>query len=291
VCGVCRTKSPTIYGHKSINFFGIARNVAVKVIDIDYAKTLYPSLAGVTIEKGHCLRSNNYGDVTFDLLKIDDRFDDIPYDLIINPEDYLTIKYRPCSYRHDFYISTDGSDSTIQEVTKLINNTITKLESAGIGVEIKISNAYQEQYDEAVADSKNMLNSTEIMGAVLGAVALLLIILSTYLSMLNQISDIAVYRSLGYSRFFLGMTYFMELLMLALIYCVIGGGLTFLTMFLLDAIPLVEFSLVTPFVYFITLPLALALLISLIGIIPIMMVFKLTPANIYNRYNRRITGE
>ena len=292
ISGVCRTKNPTIYGHKSLNFFRMLHSVAVKVVDIDFAKQFYPSLAGVTIEKGHCLRSNFYGDVTFKDLIVDDYYsDDIPYDLIINPEDYLTMKYRPALNRHDIYLATNGSNAAIRECEKMVSSLEKKLAKQDMGVKITIENRYQDQYDEAISDYRDVLTSVEIVGLVLGGIALLLIILATYLSMLNQISDIAVFRSLGYSRFFLAMTYLIELFMLALIYCFIGGAIAFTTMFVLDVIPLVAFSIATPFVIFLGLTFLLAVAISLIGIFPIFMVFRLTPANIYNRYNRRITSE
>ena len=109
--------------------------------------------------------------------------------------------------------------------------------------------------------------------------------------LLNQISDIAVYRSLGYSRSFLGMIYLLELAMIAFIYTFIGGLFTCFAMFIADIIPLISYSISTPFGLFILAMLGLALGITFIGIIPVMLVFRLTPASIYSRYNRKINNE
>ena len=172
-----------------------------------------------------------------------------------------------------------------------MNKTVDLLEKRELSVSVTIMNTYQEEVDQATADFRNILNSVEIIGIAIIIIALLLIILSTYLSMLNQISNIAVYRSLGYSRWHLGAAYFFEISLLSLIHCFIGGAIAYLTMFILDVIPIVPYTLSTPFVQFLALIFLLAVAIMIIGLIPIMLVFRLTPAKIYSRYNHRISNE
>ena len=108
--------------------------------------------------------------------------------------------------------------------------------------------------------------------------------------MMSQITDIAVYRSLGYSSLNLSFTYFIELLLTALKYIAIGGAVTYLSMFIIDLIPIVDFVLITPIWEFLVLLLALLGAIVLIGLVPIIIVFRRTPANLYNRFNRKVNN-
>jgi cell division protein FtsX len=153
-----------------------------------------------------------------------------------------------------------------------------------------LKNLYQEEFDEAVKDLNSLLKVVEIMAIVMGAIALLLIIFSIYLSMLSQIAGIAIYRSLGYSRAFLATAYLVELSITALLFSFIGGAITYLTLFVLDVIPIVPYTISSPFIQMLAVVLLLAALIIIIGMIPIIFVFRLTPANIYNRYNKKISG-
>lgn len=291
ICGVSRCKSPTIYGHHSVNYARLNYQAQVQVVDIDYAKNIYPELKDVTVEPGHCLQSQTYSNITYSYLKCDALFsDDIPYQLIINPIDYQTIRLGAAYNMNLMYIQTDNSFQMVEGYKKVINETVSNLKKQGIDVKVTVENRYELQRDVAVKDLKTILNSVLIISMVIGAVALSLIFVSTYLSMLNQISDIAVYRSLGYSRFFLGMAYFVELAILALIYSFIGAALTYVTLFVLDVIPIVPYVISTPIYEFVLGAIALAVLVTLIGILPIMLVFRLTPAKIYNRFNRHINN-
>ena len=58
-------------------------------------------------------------------------------------------------------------------------------------------------------------------------------------------------------------------------------------MFFMDIIPLIEFTLMTPFYQFLAVLGIAILAILLIGIVPIFIVFKRTPANLYNRFAKR----
>ena len=290
ISGVCRTKSPTIYGYKNINFFRLLYSTRLVVADIDYAKQFYPSLANISIEPGHCLKNYSYTDYTTYFVN-DGYFDDLPYDMLINASDYYMLKQKAALDHNRMYIQTDGSQSTFNAYKKLIGDLTEELEkNDNVYVTISVENKYQEQADKALGVFKNILNYVEIMAFAFGVIALLMIILSTYLSMLNQISDIAVYRSLGYSKFHLGLIYFIELAMVAFIYTLVGFALTYFTLFVLDVIPIVPFAISTPFIEFLAFTFALASVITLIGLLPIMIVFRLTPAKIYNRYNRRINN-
>ena len=290
ISGVCRTKNPTIYGHETINFFRLSHSAKIMMIDLDYAKTQFPGLEGVTIQKGHCLRNTAFSSLMFDALEVDSFFNEYPYDIIINKDDYLYMKKYITEQGGDIYISTDGNKATIDGYLKLLERVRVSLAEDDIFVRIDAQHTYQNEYDEAVNDMKNILVSVEIVSIVMGVVTFLLIVLSTYLSMLSQISDIAVYRSLGYSRLYLGMQYFVELALLSLAYCLVGGVLAYVSMFILDVIPIVDFVISTPFIQFVGVVFGLAALVMIIGIIPIALVFRLTPAKIYSRYNRRINN-
>lgn len=289
ISGICRTKSPTIYGYKGIQFARLNYAAEVEVIDIDYAKKLHPSLAGVTIEKGHCLQNANFSNISYNFFTTDGFFEDLPYEIIINAEDFTLIKSYAASERNAMFITTDGNPKTIEAFSELVASIIKDLENRDIYVKVDVVHRYQNQYDDAIKDLRNLLNTVTFISIAVGAIALALIIVSTYFSMLNQITDIAVYRSLGYSRFNLGLIYFIELAMVALLYTFIGSVLTYFTMFVLDIIPLVNFSISTPIMEFFLVTICLAALIMFIGILPILLVFRLTPAKIYSRYNHRLS--
>ena len=291
ICGICRTKSPTIYGDIGVNFARLSYETRSRVIDIDYATKLYPETFGdIAIAKGHYLINNDYivKDYLMNIMHRDGVLpSDIPFDYIINRVDYDTLKYIVSTKSNYLYISTDGSNESINNAKQLVNKVVTNLKDLEINVKINLTNRYQEQYDEAMATPKNIMLILEIIAVIAVIVAFASIAISTYLSMLSQITDIAVYRSLGYSRLNLGFTYFIELLFITLKYIVIGGLVTFVAMFFMDIIPLIEFSLMTPFWQFLAL-LGVAIgVILLIGLVPIFIVFKRTPANLYNRFAKR----
>ena len=292
VAGICRTKSPTIYAHKSVNFMRNSSGCRVKVIDLDYAKTIYPELSGYTLAPGHCLKNEKYINSFLSSLTADDKFSyTIPYEYIINKDDYYVVKQTIAAKRDTMFIETDGNAKTIREYQSLVDSLNASYSEQGSNVLIVLENKYQTEFNTATEVLQSILGIIKIVAIVLGVIAFLLIILATYLSMLNQISDIAVYRSLGYSSFFLGMIYLVELAMLTLKYAFIGGAITFLSMFIMDVIPLVNYSMATPFIEVLGLIFALALVVLIIGLVPIAIVFRMTPAKIYNRFNRRINNE
>ncbi|MBO4682400.1 MAG: ABC transporter ATP-binding protein/permease [Bacilli bacterium] len=291
ISGVCRTENPTIYGYEGLMFARLTRDYEVRVIDLEYAKTLYPELENVSIGYNHCLINEEPYSNILSLLAVDGTFKDIPYDYIVNKATFDTLKYILASSNGALYVQTDGSEEVVAAYNELMGVAKESLAKQGINVNIEIVHSYELQKEQAVSNFNNILSTVTIVAYVILGVALILVILSTYLSMLSQISDIAVYRSLGYSRSFLGMIYLFELGLLAFLYTFIGGLVTYFGMFLVDIVPLVNYSIAMPFGYVLLALLAISLSIILIGLIPIMFVFRLTPASIYSRYNRKITNE
>ena len=292
ISGVCRTECPTIYGYEGLMFARLSRDYEARVIDLDYAKTLYPEFENVSIEYSHCLVNEEPYSSALYLLAPDGTFSkDIPYDYVVSKETFNILKYMLASSKCALYIQTDGSEEIIASYQELMGIAKESLSKQGINVNIEVIHGYEIEKEEALGNFNNILSTVTIVAYVVLGVALLLVILSTYLSMLSQISDIAVYRSLGYSRFFLGMIYLFELGLLAFIYTFLGGLLTYFGMFLVDVVPLVNYSVSIPFGFVLLAMLAISLAIVLIGLIPIMLVFRLTPASIYSRYNRKITSE
>lgn len=291
ITGVCRTKCPTIYGDTSTNFLRISNETQVRAIDLDYAKKLYPdspTVKNASIASGHCLKNSNFHKLEYNFLTEDALFDDLPYDLIINADDYHLLKLNVINKQNGIYISVkDGNYKSVYAAATKVEEMFNM---QGIHIKFNIVHKYQNQYDTAVADLNNILNITKLIAIVVGAIAVILIVVSTYYSMLNQIADIAVYRSLGYSRFYLGLIYFIELAILSLIFCLTGALASYFVMFILDVIPIVAFSLATPFIQTILVALILTAVITIIGIIPVVLVFGLTPAKIYSRFNKRINN-
>ena len=298
ISGVCRTKSPTIYGYETTNLFRLAYDSQVRLIDLESARKEYPNipdlfnelnvgsffystpLTSQSLSKLTAVRITIPSEVTF------------PYDAVIRNEDLPLIKSTAANFGgQDIYIDTIDTATSFNDYKQLIDRVRAELkDSEEIDVKINLINHYQEQFDEGVKDYQNLLKVVEIIAIVVASFALLLIILSVYLSMLNQISDIAVYRSLGYSRFFLGMVYLVELSITALLFTFLGGALTYFAMFVMDVIPIVAYTIASPFMQLLGVTALLALSIIIIGMIPIIFVFRLTPANIYNRYNKKINN-
>ena len=291
ISGICHTKNPTIYGYECITFVLANYASRMRIIDIDCAKEAYPeTFKDINVEPGHYLKK--YSDFNkLSSLQCDGIFADSPYDAIINKADISDIKAFTAIRTGGLYISTDGSQNAISDVMKIVEETEEELKDKNIeGVYYNIVHTYQNEYDVATATYQNILKYVIIIAIVIGVIALLLIILTTYLSMLNQISDIAVYRSLGYSSFYLGLIYLVELFLISLLFTSIGGIVTYASLFILDVIPLISYTLYTSFIYLILSILALTVIISIIGIIPIAIVFRLTPAQIYNRFNKKINN-
>ena len=296
IVGISRTKSPTIYGYPFANLFRLSYELNIRLIDIEVAKKEYPSipeLVSANLAKGSYIYNKPFTSLAlagFTAVKLTTLPSDFPYHAIINASDFDRVKEAVTGLGGDLYISTDGSAKSLNDYRNLLKETQAELDLMGYEVNIELANRYQEEFDVAVKDLKNLLNVVEIIGMVVGAIALLLIILSVYLSMLSQIGDIAIYRSLGYSRAFLGLAYLVELSITAFLFSFIGGALTYFTMFVLDVIPIVPYSISSPFLQLLAVVVLLALTIIVIGMIPIIFVFRLTPANIYNRFNKRINN-
>lgn len=297
ISGICRTKSPTIYSVDTNNLFRLSYGQQVRIIDIETAKKNYPTIA--TFQQVNLPSKYYFYETPFTSTVLKGftglHFDipegvDFPYFAVINKEDMKYVKEEIASNVSQFYISIDRHINALNDYQHLVKKVQTDLDIEGCHVLINLKNLYQEEFDEAVKDLNSLLKVVEIMAIVMGAIALLLIIFSIYLSMLSQISDIAIYRSLGYSRAFLATAYLVELSITALLFSFIGGAITYLTLFVLDVIPIVPYTISSPFIQMLAVVLLLATLIIIIGMIPIIFVFRLTPANIYNRYNKKISG-
>lgn len=298
IVGVCRTKSPTIYGYSYANLFRLQYDLQIRIIDIETARKEYPQISDLTTYQlpGNCYFYNKtftsqalqgFRAMRLASLPTDGSF---PYHAIINASDFNQVKENVTALGGDLYIDTNGSAKSYSDYRELLNSVQESLSLSDIDVKIELTHRYQNEFDEAVKDLKNLLTVVEIIGIVFGAIALLLIILSVYLSMLSQIGDIAIYRSLGYSRAFLGITYLVELSFTAILYSLLGGAIAYFVMFALDVIPIVPYSVSSPFIQMLMVVALLALTIIVIGMMPIIFVFRLTPANIYNRFNKRINN-
>ena len=294
ISGICRTQSPTIYGYDLVNFVRLDYNYRAKIVDIETYKSLYPNdpVANLPLLKGQCIKSTNYSllsySTNFETLAY---FDSQEYDLIITKEDYATCRKLAAYGRNEMYIVSDGKEQTISFYRSLINETVKQLEDEHILVKINMTHRYQNEVDKATDVLNKISFYVRITAIVIIVIAFLMIVLSTYLSMSHQIGTISVYRMLGYSRFRLGLIYVIELLLLSLIYTFVGGGITFFGMFILDVIPLVAFTISTPIYQMLLVALSISLAIVLIGIIPVFIVFKSTPAQINARYAKKTNNE
>ena len=295
ICGVCRTKNPTIYGHISVNYVRLSYETRSRLLDLDYAKKLYPEIfKDYVLEPGQYLIGTDF--VSKDFLSMYMTragffYSSVaPLDIIINKEDYSLIKKIVCTQTNYMYIQTDGDANTVRQFTQMMKDTQEELAKDGVAVEIVVTHKYQNQYDKAMATANSIMLILKIMTVIAIVIAVVSIVISTYLSMISQITDIAVYRSLGYSRLNLGFTYFIELFLTTLKYILIGGIATYLAMFVLDLIPIVDFVLATPIWQFLLILLAAISAILVIGLVPIIIVFRRTPANLYNRFNKKINN-
>lgn len=295
VCGICRTKSPTLYGDLSVNFARLSYETRSRVIDLDYAKKLYPDyFSGFSLNPGEYLANVDYKlteDYLHYYMTISGHFkNEFPFDIVINRSDYGTVKKAVATKSNFMYISTDGSSGTIRQFEKLIKDTISDLAKEEVDVNIVINNKYQTEYDNFMVTANNIMLILRIFAIIAIVMSFVSIAISTYLSMVSQITDIAVYRSLGYSRLNLGITYFIELLLITLKYVLIGGVATYLAMFILDVIPLIDFALATPIWEFLLVLLIAIGATLLIGLLPIIIVFRRTPANLYNRFSKKVNN-
>ena len=293
ISGVSRTKSPTMFGFYYSDFTRMSYDSRAKVIDIDMAKKVMVDnqvIQGSNLEPGHCILNRHYGASNADACHfvIDEYLDTMDYDIIINPNDYSVFKKHLSSFRTKMYIATDGKTETINGFKNLISDLKDQLEDKDVLVKLIVENRYQDEYNTAVGTFENILFVVKIVAGVVTVIALLFIILSTYFSMLSQIGDIAVYRSLGYSRANLGLTYFIELFLTTFIYVLLGLVITYGVLFIIDVIPIIDFHITTMIWQFLVVFAGLLGIILFIGLLPILIVFRRTPANLYNRFHRRI---
>ena len=296
ITGICRNESPTMYGDDLLTFMRLDGSYRARIVDIEAAKKLEPEVFAdfETPPVGYSLKNYNYSSITYtssDCLPSINYFSSNLIDVVINKEDYIKCKVVAAQGRNNMYIVTDGSKESIDYYRSLINDTIKQLKTSGIEVKVNMTHRYQDEVNEATSVMNTILFYVKIAALVVMIIALLIIILSTYLSMLNQIGNIAVYRMLGYSRLRLGLIYIIELFLLSLVYTVIGGFISFLTMFILDVIPLVPYTMFTPIYQIVLVVLAISLAITIIGMIPVSIVFRLTPAQINARFAKKIGNE
>ena len=291
ISGICRTKNPTIYGMDMFNFIRLEYYYRIKVIDIETFNSLYPGVLGSTLEKGQCYRQKDSLTIRYEDLDTVGYFDNEEYDLVINKEDYQACRRMAAYGRNKMYIVSDGQDSSISYYQTVIKDTINQLDEMGVPVKVNMTHRYQEEVDKAMVVLNNVSFYIRIVAIVIMVIALLMIILSTYLSMAGQIGTISVYRMLGYSRFRLGLIYVIELLLLSFAYTFLGGVLTYFGMFVLDVIPLIDFTIFTPIYQMLLVVASVAAAIVVIGIVPVLLLFKSTPAQINARYAKKTNNE
>ena len=292
ISGVCRTKSPTVFGDYFANFARMSYEARCRVVDLEYLISQDPSYQDISLEKGQCLVSYDYAyNIDSSLLNVKGYVpSSMPFDLIIHKDDYPLVQQMLASFRSPMIITCDGKTESINAFKSIVENVIKSANKQGIKVKGGVNYTYQDQYNKAVGTFENILFVVRIIAGVIAVIALLFIILSTYFSMLSQIGEIAVYRSLGYSRLNLGFAYFVELFLTTFIYTLLGLVSTYAVLFIVDVIPIIEFTISTSILQFLYIFLGLLGVILVIGLLPIAIVFIRTPANLYNRFHRRIEG-
>ena len=295
ICGVCRTKSPAIYGHEILQYAwttGIAR----KITTLSLLKAEYPEFADVTLGEKEALanplgRSRSYG---FTIVgELDDT--GLPYALVIRDEDYLLLKLNAAeTMQINLSIETDGSAEMVEKYINLMKSIedeyplVNTEEEQKSSIAISIDNHYQTQYDENTVAEKNIIKVVSIVTIVFGALSVIFIIVTSNKSMVNQISEIAIYRSLGYPKRYTRTIYFTETIVNGFLFITISGLVTYFMLRVVSVIPILYFSISIKFWQVLVLIFALEVVTSLIGIVPIMLLLRKTPTQIYNTYNRRI---
>ena len=295
ICGVCRTKSPAIYGHEILQYAwttGIAR----KITTLSLLKAEYPEFADVTLGEKEALanplgRSRSYG---FTIVgELDDT--GLPYALVIRDEDYLLLKLNAAeTMQINLSIETDGSAEMVEKYINLMKSIedeyplVNTEEEQKSSIAISIDNHYQTQYDENTVAEKNIIKVVSIVTIVFGALSVIFIIVTSNKSMVNQISEIAIYRSLGYPKRYTRTIYFTETIVNGFLFITISGLVTYFILRVVSVIPILYFSISIKFWQVLVLIFGLEVVTSLIGIVPIMLLLRKTPTQIYNTYNRRI---
>ena len=216
ITGISIDKSPTIYGYDMVNYARLSSSYRARIVDFETAKMMDPdALAGIeSLPLGRSLVNVKYLSLSYageDALPKAGYFESDLFDLIINKEDYIVCKKVAAYGRNSMYIVTDGKSAPINHYRDLIAETVESLKDSGIEVKVNMTHRYQDEFDEATKVLNRILFYVRIATIVVMVIALLIIIFSTYLSMINQIGSIAVYRMLGYSRLRLGLIYIIEL--------------------------------------------------------------------------------
>ena len=295
ICGVCRTKSPAIYGHEILQY-AWTTGVARKFTTLSLLKAEYPEFADVTLGEREALanpqgRSRSYG---FNVVgELDNT--GLPYALVIRDEDYLFLKLNAAeTIQISLSIETDGSAEMVEKYVDLMRSIeaeyplVDTAEEQKSSIVISIDNNYQTQYDENTVAEKNIIKVVSIVTIVFGALSIIFIIVTSNKSMVNQISEIAIYRSLGYPKKYTRIIYFTETIVNGFLFITISGLVTYFILRVISVIPILYFSISIKFWQVLCLIAALGIISSIIGIIPIMLLLHKTPTQIYNTYNRRI---
>ena len=293
ICGISRTKSPAVYGNDILQY-GWTTGIGRSISTLSLVKAEYPDFADVTLNEGEALgnatgRSRPFG---FNVVVETDGI--LPYALVIRDEDILILKENATgTISVHMSIETDGSEEMDNKYYQLLHEIEMRYPININGentsrVKITIKNNYQDQYSEYTQAEVNIIKVVSIVTIVFGVLSIAFIIVSTSKSMVDQISEIAIYRSLGYPKRYTKLIYYTETIINVFIFVCGSGLLTYFVLKLASVIPLFEFSIYVKFWQVLAIIGGLSIINSIIGIIPIVLLLHKTPTQIYNTYNRRI---
>ena len=302
VCGVSRTKSPAVYGHEILHYAWM-NGIAKKITTLNLLKAEYPELAELTLGEGEAFANAMGRSRSLGFTIVGDTDDpnsrlysyNFPYVLIIRDEDLLQLKLYACeTIQSRLSIETDGSEEMVNKYTTLMksienNHLIDAVDGEQISsITITVNNNYQQQYDDNTVAEKNIIKVMSIVTIVFGALSIVFVIVTSNKSMVNQISEIAIYRSLGYPKRYTRTIYFTETIVNVFTYIAISGLFTYAILKIISVIPIFYYSMSIKLWQVLVLILALGIANSIIGVAPIVLLLFKTPTQIYNTYNRRI---
>ena len=234
--------------------------------------------------------------------KID--FGTCPFDLVLSDEIYNEVYRSILSTNYqklDLYCENDKEK---QEVDNYINSvseyftsgTLKATEEFGydLGIPIdyptvKFNITAKSSYDELVSPYEASANKVVASRILITFAIILISVIIVFFAMksyaIKNIYDIGVYRAIGIKKGSIVFVYALEIFIISIFTTLLGGTLCYLVTNVIAGVPIIDDATAISFPLYLICTLGMIVINVLVGILPVILYMKLTPAKLLTKYD------
>ncbi len=220
----------------------------------------------------------NYGG-EYQIVGTFDNLEDEDVTLIISEESYNLVVSDICNDTLSFYIYTDDKDAVTEYLTEGVS------ESLLAKIKIKITDLYEQQLETYNANRKVNLNANMVITVTIFIISMIILYFMMKTNAIKRMTDISVYRLLGISKGSIIATFALENVIITTFTSVAAAVVTLLVMKFISSIAALGMTFTYPWYVFVPTILFFYLVNVIIGILPVIKILKLPPAQLAAKYD------